>query len=221
MDLTEDQIKGLNVALNEAEVLGVQFDRGQSRIGVTFIPLWMDANGEVPKERKVLFVFHPIGRFVASYRAGRWDDKNAPVVKFEPEQILERLSEFNHAPIYGWDFIDSDHFDFDGWKERSSFDYVSGDPAGMQHTIDLFQEGDNTILDMRIWFGNFEIFTPAYEPIALQDFIDGGKRAWDAIFAGNNQNASRFAIQTGRIPYSNLDEGTPSRAGGRTHKARE
>ena len=50
-----------------------QFDRGQSRIGVSFIPLWMDVNGEVPKERKVLFVFHPIGRFIARISIFLWE----------------------------------------------------------------------------------------------------------------------------------------------------
>jgi hypothetical protein len=55
----------------------------------------MDKNGDVPRERKMLFVFQPVGRFVASCRMGRWDDKDAEVVKCEPKQILEKLSQFN------------------------------------------------------------------------------------------------------------------------------
>jgi hypothetical protein len=89
----------------------------------------------------------------------------------------------------------------------------------MQHTIDLFQEEEGKILDMRIWFGGLMIFTPTYEPIALQDFIDGGKRAWDSIYKGDNPNTHRFGIQTGKIPYVNLDGGQTSRGGGRGHRA--
>src|SRR5262249_7773339 len=139
-----------------------------------------------------------------------------------PEQILEKLSEFNHTPIHGWDFIDSKKSaNFEDWKDRCSFDFRADGPSGMQHTLDLFQDDVTKIVDMRIWFDDFQVYTPDYTPIALQDFVDGGKRAWDSIYKGDNPNTKKFATQTGPIPYVNLDEGTRNRGGGTTHRAHD
>ena len=216
-DFSTDQIKGLNIALNEAEILGIELDKANCRIGMTLLPPSLDKDGNVPNERRVVLLFQPVGRFVASYRMGRWDDKDAPVVKFEPEQILEKIGEFQQHYISGWNFINSDKFKFDSWKDRASFDYSSGVEEGMAHTIDLFQDQSDKIIDIRIWFGDFKLYTPSYEPIAFQDFIDGGKRAWDSIYAGG-EKAKQFGIQTGPVPYTNLDHGESDRGGGMTHK---
>ena len=101
------------------------------------------------------------------------------------QNILEIIKRFKGQTIYGRDFVNCGDKDFDTWKDRSSFDYSSGDNFGLINTIDLFQEDGDKHIDFRIWFDDFEILTPRYEKVELQDFIDNGKRGWDAVY-GNN-----------------------------------
>ena len=74
-----------------------------------------------------------------------------------------------------------------------SFDYSTGEKIGLTNTIDLFQEGENRHIDLRIWFDDFQILTPKYEPVDLEDFLENGKRGWDAIYA-NNDKMGHFGI---------------------------
>ena len=180
---SQDIIDGINLALNEATILGVELQKEKEIVVVTFSPVALDINGQVPTDNRVQFVFKPIGKFIASYRLGRWDDKSAQVVKFEPEQILEKVEEFKHVSIYGWEFINCN--DENHWLDRLSFDFNSENQHGRQNTIDLFQDGGNKHIDMKIWFDDFEIVNPKYEKIELQTFIDNGKRGWDGIYYGN------------------------------------
>jgi len=180
---SQDIIDGINLALNEATILGVEFQKEKEIVVVTFSPVALDINKQVPTDNRVQFVFKPIGKFIASYRLGRWDDKSAQVVKFEPEQILEKVEEFKHVSIYGWEFINCN--DENHWLDRLSFDFNSENQHGRQNTIDLFQDGGNKHIDMKIWFDDFEIVNPKYEKIELQTFIDNGKRGWDGIYYGN------------------------------------
>lgn len=181
----EDIINGINVALNEATLLGIEFHRDKEIVAVTFAPVAIDENGQIPADNRVQFVFKPIGKFIASYRLGHWDDKTAPTIKFEPEQILEKVEEFGHCSIYGWEFIDCKKESDYSWLDKLSFDFNSENNHGRQHSIELFQEGGDKHIDIKIWFDEFEIFTPNYDKVEFQAFIDNGKRGWDGIYNGN------------------------------------
>ncbi len=162
-------------------------------VACSFALVAMDKNGNVPVDNRLLFIFKPVGRFVASLRNGHWDDKSAEIEKFEPKKILEIIQSFRGLSIYGWDFINCGDKDFDSWKDRLSFDYTTGDNIGLTNTIDLFQEDDNRHIDLRIWFDDFEILTPKYEPVDLEEFLENGKRGWDAVYA-NNDKMGNFGI---------------------------
>jgi hypothetical protein len=43
----------------------------------------MDKDGNVPEDNRLLFIFKPVGRFVASYRKGHWDVKNIGLLKLK------------------------------------------------------------------------------------------------------------------------------------------
>lgn len=193
MKINEELKSKIGLALNEATILGVEFDEEKNLVTCSFAVIAMDKNGNVPEDNRLLFVFKPVGRFVASYRNGHWDNKNATVEKFEPKDILEVIQRFQGQAIYGWDFVNCGDEDFDTWKDRLSFDYSSDSNVGFTNTIDLFQEGDDEHIDFRIWFDDFEIFTATYEKVELQDFIDNGQRGWNAIYK-NNEKMSDFGI---------------------------
>ena len=201
MQIDEDLRHRMGLALNEATLLGVEFDKEKNLVACSFALVTMDKDGNVPDDNRLLFIFKPVGRFVASLRNGHWDDKNAEVEKFEPESILEIIQSFKGLSIYGWDFVNCGDEDFDTWKDRLSFDYSKGENVGLSNTIDLFQEGGNRHIDLRIWFDDFEILTPMYESVDLEEFLENGKRGWDAIYA-NNEKMGDFGI----IPASKENE---------------
>jgi hypothetical protein len=193
-DLFTTEIKqGINIALNEAQILGIEFDKDKEIVAVTFAPIAIDQDGKVPTDNRVQFVFNPVGRFVASYKTGRWDDDNAKILKFEPQDIFNKVQEFNHSPIYGWKFIDVDDKEFNKWKNKLSFDYTSNQHNGLRHTINLFQDGNSKTINIKIWFDNFEIFDSNYNKINLETFIENGKRGWDAVY-GHDPAAKGFGI---------------------------
>lgn len=201
MQIDEELRHQIGLALNEATILGIEFNKEESSVACTFALVSMDENGNVPNDNRLLFIFKPFGRFVASLRNGNWDDINAPTEIFEPEEILEKIKSFNGQSIYGWDFVNCGDEDFGNLKERLSFDYTRGDSIGLTNTIDLFQEDGERHIDIRIWFDHFEIMTLAYEKIELFDFIENGKRGWDAVY-DNNDKMADFGI----IPATNKNE---------------
>jgi len=184
-DYTEDIIWGINLALNEATLLGVEFNREKEIVVVSFSPVALDEKGQVPEDNRVQFFFKPVGKFIASHRLGHWDDKSAQTIQFEPEQILEKVEEFGHCSIYGWKFINRKKESDSNWLDKLSFDYNSTNNHGRQHSIGFFQEGEDKHIDIKIWFDEFEIYNSKYDKIDLQTFIENGKRGWDGIYSGN------------------------------------
>lgn len=120
MDLSEAQRHDLDVALNEATLLGAEDD---------------------------------VERLAASLRNGRWDDVGASVEEFEVDQLLDVVR------------------------------------SGLSHALDLFQEGYDRHLDLRIWFDELRMFTPEHEEIAFDDFAAGGVRWWDGLYANDPRTA--------------------------------
>ena len=85
MKVDEELRHKIGLSLNEATILGVEFDEEKKLVSVSFAVIAMDKNGNVPNDNRLLFIFKPVGRFIASYRKGHWDDKNATIEKFEPK----------------------------------------------------------------------------------------------------------------------------------------
>lgn len=187
MKFSDDIIHGLGVAFNEADVLGVEFSEQKRGVACTFATISIDKNGNVPSDRRVQVILQPVGRIIASLRLGNWNDPTAEVVIFEPTELLEKVQSFGGLPIYGWEFINNADKDTADWKNRLSFDWTSDQSGGLTNTFDLFQEGHERHLDLRIWFDELTIFNPEGERVELQDFIDAGQRGWDAIYSGDDK----------------------------------
>jgi hypothetical protein len=185
--LTQKQIDGLDVALNEATLLGLEVDPQRLLAAATFSVLTLPLDGPSPVDRRRQFLFRPVGRIAASLRLGRWDDPGAPIEAFSIAQLLSVIQSFGGQPIYGWKFIDRED-GFSSWSGRLSLDFV-GDPAAIEHSITLFQEGttQNKILDICLWFRELEIRDAQGEHIPVDEFIAGGTRWWDALYAGDSR----------------------------------
>lgn len=193
MQIDAEKRHRIGYALNEASLLGVEFNKEKKEVACTFSVIAMDKYGNVPNDNRLLFIFKPVGRFVASLRNGHWDDDEAEVETIKPDYINEIIQSFRCLPIYGWDFVNCGDQDFDTWKDRLSFDCYTGDNTGLENTIDLFQEGGNRHLDLRIWFNDIEIYSPDHKPVEFEDFLENGKRGWEAIYA-DNEKVNHFGI---------------------------
>jgi len=181
--LTNEQKDGLGVALTEATLLGAEVDTTRCLAAATFALLTLPESGPVTEDRRLQFRFEEVGRVAASLRLGHWDEATAAVQVFPVEQLLAVVKSFGGCAVYGWRFIDLEA-DIAKWEDRLSFDWRCPDQP-KAHSIRLFQVGRNRHLDLAIWFSNLRFFTADQREVLLADVIAGGKRWWDAFYAGD------------------------------------
>ena len=193
MTLSEAQKRGIGLALNEARLLGLEFQAADRIVNTTFQVLSLPKQGPVPPDPRVVLVFHPVGRLAASLRHGYWDDEQAAIENVQLDQLLSIVQSFGGGAIYGWNFIDLDDEVLEQWQNRLSLDHRAG-PEGQTHSILLFQEGGSPDhprhLDIWIWFDQVRVFDAKLKEIELEEFIAGGKRWWDGFYAGDARTAN-------------------------------
>ena len=177
---TQDIKDGLNLALNEANIIGLDFDEKQKVVYVTFYPIAIQQDGTPPSDNRFLFAFKNVGRLASSLTL----NKDAKAIQFEPKQLANKISEYKNEQIYGWEFIDNGDLIFKEWEDNKSFDLIINNDFVKQHTIDLFQEDKYSTksIDIRIWFDIIEIFDSNLKSFDIQTFIDNGKRGWDKLY---------------------------------------
>lgn len=194
MVIDEELRHRIGLALNEATLHDIKLDKKNSIVTCVFSLITLDKYGKLPDENRFQFVFKPVGRFVASCRKGNWNDKDAEIEKIELEKISSVIQSFGELQIYGWDFVNCGDEYFNTWKNKLSFDYNEGPQVGYTNIIDLFKEGWNRHIDVRIWFDDFKVFNSNNEHVELEEFLENGKRGWNAIYAGNWNNADKLSI---------------------------
>jgi hypothetical protein len=104
--LSRDLVDGINLALNESELLDVDVDRSTRTGHISFRVLTLGPDGVEPTDRVARFTLHDVPRVVASLRHGRWDDDQAPIEHFSLADLSSVVAGFGGLPIYGWEFID-------------------------------------------------------------------------------------------------------------------
>lgn len=183
--MLSDELKaGLNVALNEATLLGFELDPTRALAGATLSVLMLPPDaGPMPADSRVQLLFAPVGRVAVSLRAGRWDDATAPVLPVGTETLLETVQSFGGLPVYGWEFLDVAEREMSKWGDRLSLDWRGAPEHGLRHSLLLFQEGGDRHLDLCVWFDTLEARWPDGSPVALSELAAGGKRWWDAFYA--------------------------------------
>jgi hypothetical protein len=184
-----DTTARLNLALDEAELIGAEVDSEECVAGLTLAVLSLPEEGPAPEDRRVQIILRPVGRVAASLRHGAWNDDSAEVEPFQVDALLSIVKRFGASAIYGGKFFDvPKDKDFRNWKDRLSLDWWAPDAeAGTAHTLYLFQEGEDLHLDMRLWFDELLVFRPppGYEPIELDEFVAGADRWWKAFGEGD------------------------------------
>jgi len=182
--LSSDLKDALGVALNEASLLGLEFDPERRLAGATFSVLSLPADGgPMPADPRVQVLFRNVCRVAASLRAGRWDDVSAPVLSLALHDLLPTVQSFGGLPIYGWEFFDNAEKELTKWGDRLSLDWRDSAAPECQHSVAVFQDGATRHLDLCLWFDELEVRRPDGEPVPLDVFTAAGKRWWDAFYA--------------------------------------
>ena len=171
---------GLNIAFNEASLLGIEVAADIALAGITLSVLTLpdDTNGP-PADPRISVSLDGVTRIAASLRNGRWDDTSAKAESFEIGKLFPIVASFGFQPVYGWDFFDR-HEDFKTWNQRLSLDLELSNKK-VSNSITLFQEATDRHLDVRIWFAELDLYDPDGNELNVSDVIEGGKRWWDAI----------------------------------------
>ena len=142
--LTPEVLAELDVALEEATLVGVEMDVGARRFGATLAVLSLPPDdGPPPEDPRVKLVLEPVGRLAVSWRQAAWNDRKARAVPFEVEQLSSIVAGFGRLPIYGREFFDAKRKRFSRRASRLSLDLDLG--SERRHTLDLFQEGDEFV----------------------------------------------------------------------------
>lgn len=198
MELNDRLVSELNVALNESRWCFADTTSDGSVVYLGFQVLSLPVDGPEPDvmARSVRIHLQSVGRIAASLRMGRWDDVDATVEQFALSDLNAVVEGFGGSPIYGWEFIDGPEKSWGHWKDRLSLDMVI--PSGSdQHVFDLFQEsplGPDRHLDVRIWFKDLSVFDYEMNPISIEEFADGGRRWWNALYEGDPRTSGQGIV---------------------------
>lgn len=195
MAITEESASGLGVALNEARWAAARIVAPEARVDLGFVALTLPEEGPEPEDARRIIRLTGVSRVAVSYRDGRWDDSSAPVLPVEADQLDRLLEEFGQLPVFGWEFVDAGDEQFARWRDRLSLDVSC---AGLgSHTFDVFQDGPSRILDFRAWFEDLEVLDVEGRQIELDEFIAGGVRWWDAMYAGDSRTSGHGIVPAG------------------------
>lgn len=195
--MTTETAEGIGVALNEASWVTASVDEPAAEVVVGLDVLTLPTVGPMPQDRRRYLRLAGVSRVVASYRHGTWDDPHAGVLPLGPDDLDRVIADFGRLPIYGWEFVDRGDDGFRRWRRRLSFDVRCGGTGG--HTLDLFQE-NGRVLDFRVWFDGLSIWDTGGQRLEVEDFIAGGKRWWDALFARDSRTAGVGIVPAGPDP---------------------
>jgi len=189
----------LGVALNEAHLLGFEVDPVRRIAAATFRILTLPASGPPPEDSRVQILFRPVGRVAASLRNGFWNDESAEVVPFSLGELLGVVQSFGVQPIYGWEFFDLHDKELSQWGNRLSLDWRCGSD-GLSRSIAVFQSsgaGPTRHLDLCVWFDELEFRHSDGSVVTLEEFAAGGRRWWDAMYAGDKRTEGHGIVPGG------------------------
>lgn len=171
-ELTPEVLAELDVALEEATLVGVEMDVDARRFAATLAVLSLPPDdGPPPDDPRIKLVIEPVGRLAVSWRQAAWNDRKARSVPFEVERLSSIVAGFDQLSIYGWEFFDSK-------KKR-----LANRASGLSLDLDLGPERRHTL-------GFFRLAGDVLAPVSVDDVGAGGRRWWDALYEGDPRTAS-------------------------------
>lgn len=185
-----------NVALNESRLLSAQVDRTARKALLWFEVLSLPVQGPAG-DGLIAIELAGVTRIAASLREDHLDD-DAQALPLPLDQFDAVVRGFGGSAIYGWEFVDPAPGTWQRWKDRLSTDEIFAADPRPTHVIELFQQGatSNRVLEFRLWFNELRVMDRHFHPIGLTEFAAGGRRWWDALFAGDERASGSGIIPT-------------------------
>lgn len=187
LNMTEDECRGLNIALNEATWLDCKVNPDTGRVALLLDVLSLPAEGPPSLDNRTWLLLSGVRRVAASLRAGRRGDPAAaatPLTVDELSMTVRRL----RTPIFGWQFVDPPAGGWEPWRDRLSLD-LTLDSAPSDHVLQL-SAGTGPVLDARFWFCALAAFDDDEREIPLAELIAGGARWWEGMTAADDEDPS-------------------------------
>jgi len=102
MKIDAKTAQGLGAALNEATLLGAEYDPTRNSLGATFsVRTLPDGQSHEPQDPRIQIVFSGGGRVAAALRDAFWNVREAVTIRFEIADLLSIVQSFGGQPVYG------------------------------------------------------------------------------------------------------------------------
>lgn len=193
MDWDEDSRSALEVALNEAEVLGVRVEPQGRWCDLLLHVLALPETGPVHSDaRRVLRLLSP-GEVAVLLRKGSPDGYGPPI----PLSDLDDVESFFESltwtgSMYGWKFLDDPALTADWPPQPSLTINVRPDPG--EHTLFWFNECGRGEPDVEsyciegvVTFDDLQVLDAHGRVLPLETFIADGQRWWEALHNGDER----------------------------------
>jgi hypothetical protein len=202
---------GMDVALNEAGVLGIRLDRAGAWCDLLLHVLALPETGPLDRDaRRILRLSMPAQVSILLRAELAEPVGYGPVV---PLSGLDAVEEFFASlswsgEMYGWKFLDDPSLTGD-WPARPSLT-VQIRPGAASHSLYWFNEcgrteGDTStayLIEGTATFEDLEVMRADATPQQLDEFIADGRRFWEALF----NHDQRLSGEAQRV----AQDGTPS-----------
>lgn len=175
MKISEKLKNGLDIVLNEAAILGLDLNEDENYLSCK-LELLQENGSEIPNY--VTLKLENLKRYISAYKTDIQNSKK--IIQFHPNQIAEYLQNFIHKDIYGWEFfnVENSNFNFD----KLSFEYITDTNYTNFNSLELFQEGFNDDLEIKIWFERVRFFDEKNNELNIEQLIAQQNKIWETIF---------------------------------------
>jgi hypothetical protein len=201
----------MDVALNEADVLGIRLDQAGAWCDLFLHVLALPETGPLDPDARRILRLTMLGRVSILLRRDRVDPAGyGPVI---PVSGLDAVEDFFASlswsgSMYGWKFLDDPSLTRD-WPARPSLT-VEIRPGAARHSLYWFNEcgraeGNTSaayLIEGAVTFEDLEVMRADATPQPLGEFIADGQRHWQAL----RNRDQRLSAEAQRA----AQDGTPS-----------
>jgi hypothetical protein len=200
----------IDVALNEADVLGIRLEESGDWCELLLHVLALPEVGPLdPNARRIVRLTAP-GQVQVMLRRDLFGDGYGPVIPLaDMDAVEEFFASLSWAgSMYGWKFLDDSSLTSD-WPEHPSLT-VNVRPGTAARSLFWFNECGRDegamkvayLIEGTITFDNLEVMRADSSPVPLPEFTSNGRRYWEALH-GHDERLSVEAQRAARA-------GTPS-----------
>jgi hypothetical protein len=176
-----DELSDLNAILEEARLLGVEYERLRRSFMVDLGLLKLPSSEGETRELSVQLRLWPVGRVLATLT-----DAVGRPVSLTLGELPSELASFGGLALYGGEFFDAP-LSAKALSEPQLDVELIDSPS--MHSIYLFQLNAHKDLDVWVWFDHLEFRDMDGRLLEPRWLVAEAKRWWDAVAMGDPRTA--------------------------------